>query len=288
MSGDIMTQRPFGWTGVQVPVIGQGTWMIEGLADTERRSVDALRAGIDLGLTHIDTAEMYGSGRAEEITGKAIAGRRDEVFLVSKVLPSNASYEGTLRACERSLLRLGTDHLDLYLLHWESDHPIGETMRAMERLIDDGQIRLAGVSNFDVDQVRAAQSALRNHRLASDQVLYHLGERGIERKLIPYCQEQRIAVVGYTPFGRAKFPRPDSPGGRVLEGIAQRHGRTVRQVILNFLTRLENVFTIPKAGNPEHTGENAGGVGWEISPEDVAAIDRAFPAPTRDVPLAML
>jgi diketogulonate reductase-like aldo/keto reductase len=283
-----MTQRPFGWTGVQVPVIGQGTWMIEGSADAERRAIDALRAGIDLGLTHIDTAEMYGSGRAEEITGKAIAGRRDEVFLASKVLPSNASYEGTLRACERSLQRLGTDHLDLYLLHWESEYPIGETMRAMERLIDEHQIRFAGVSNFDVAEVRAAQSALRNHKLASNQVLYHLGERGIERKLIPYCQEQEIALVAYTPFGRKKFPRPDSPGGRLLEAMAHRHGRTVRQVILNFLTRLEGVFTIPKAGNSEHTRENAGATGWTLPPEDIAAIDRAFPAPQRDVPLAML
>ncbi|MCX6631832.1 MAG: aldo/keto reductase [Candidatus Solibacter sp.] len=283
-----MTQRPFGWTGAQVPVIGQGTWMIEGSADVERRSVDALRAGIDLGLTHIDTAEMYGSGRAEEIAGKAIAGRRDEVFLVSKVLPSNASYEGALRACERSLKRLGTGRLDLYLLHWESQYPIGETMRAMERLIDEGQIRYAGVSNFDVDQVRAAQAALRNHRLASNQVLYHLGERGIERKLIIYCQEREIALVRYTPFGRAKFPRPDSSGGRVLEGIAKRHGRTVRQVILNFLTRLDGVFTIPKAGNLEHTTENAGGAGWALMAEDIEAIDRAFPAPTRDTPLAML
>jgi diketogulonate reductase-like aldo/keto reductase len=283
-----MTQRPFGWTGALVPVIGQGTWMIEGSAEAERRAADALRTGIDLGLTHIDTAEMYGSGRAEEIAGQAIAGRRGEVFLASKVLPSNASYEGTLRACERTLRCLGTDCLDLYLLHWESEHPIGETMRAMQRLIDDGLIRFAGVSNFDVDQVRAAQSALRHHKLASNQVLYHLGERGIERKLIPYCREQGIAVVAYTPFGREKFPKPLSPGGRVLAEIAQRQGRTVRQVILNFLTRLDGVFTIPKAGNLEHTRENAGGAGWALAPEDIAAIDRAFPAPTRDVPLAML
>jgi diketogulonate reductase-like aldo/keto reductase len=288
MSGDIMTQRPFGWTGVQVPVIGQGTWEIEGSAEAEHRAAEALRAGIDLGLTHIDTAEMYGNGRAEEITGKAIAGRRDNLFLVSKVLPSNASYEGTLRACERSLKRLGTDHLDLYLLHWVSSHPIGETMRAMERLIDERQIRFTGVSNFDVAEVNAAQAALRHHKLASNQVLYHLKERGIERKLIPYCQQQGIAIVAYTPFGREKFPRPDSPGGRVLQAIAQQHGRTVRQVILNFLTRQDGVFTIPKAGNPEHTQENAGAMGWRLSPEDIASIDRAFPAPTRDVPLAML
>jgi diketogulonate reductase-like aldo/keto reductase len=284
----MMTRRTFGWTGVQVPVIGQGTWMIEGSAEAERQSIEALRTGIDLGLTHIDTAEMYGSGRAEELTGKAIAGRRDELFLVSKVLPSNASYEGTLRACERSLTRLGTDRLDLYLLHWESSYPIGETMRAMERLIDDGQIRFAGVSNFDVAELMAAQAAMRHHKLASNQVLYHLKERGIERKLMPYCQAQGIAVVGYTPFGKTNFPRPDSQGGRVLESIAKRHGRTVRQVILNFLTRLDGVFTIPKAGNIEHTQENAGGAGWTLSHEDVAAIDHAFPAPAKDVPLAML
>jgi diketogulonate reductase-like aldo/keto reductase len=262
--------------------------MIEGSAEAERRSMQALRAGMDLGLTHVDTAEMYGSGRAEEITGKAIAGRRDDVFLVSKVLPSNASYDGTLRACERSLQRLGTDRLDLYLLHWESQYPIGETMRAMERLIDTGQIRFAGVSNFDVAELKAAEGAMRHHKLASNQVLYHLRERGIERKLIPYCQERRIAVVAYTPFGREKFPRADSPGGRVLESIAERHGRTVRQVVLNFLTRLNGTFTIPKAGNAEHTRENAGGAGWALEVEDIVAIDKAFPAPARDVPLAML
>ena len=212
----------------------------------------------------------------------------DEIFLVSKVLPSNASYDGTLRACERSLKRLGTDRLDLYLLHWESDHPIGETMRAMERLIDEGQIRFTGVSNFDVEQVRDAQGALRHHKLAANQVLYHLRERGIERKLIPYCQAQGIAVVGYTPFGREKFPNPDSPGGRVLDSIASRHGRTIRQVVLNFLTRLDGVFTIPKAGNQEHTRENAEGAGWILPSEDLAAIDKAFPAPARDTPLALL
>jgi diketogulonate reductase-like aldo/keto reductase len=283
-----LTRKQFGWTGVQVPAVGQGTWEIEGEAEAERRAVDALRHGLDLGLTHIDTAEMYGNGRAEEIAAQAIAGRRREVFLVSKVLPHNASYEGTLRACEQSLRRLGVDHLDLYLLHWESQHPIGETMRAMEKLIDDGLIRHTGVSNFDVDQVKEAQAALRHHRLASNQVLYHLKERGIERRLIPYCREQEIAVVAYTPFGREKFPSADSAGGKVLAGIASRHGRTVRQVILNFLTRWENVFTIPKASRAVHTEENAGGAGWSLTAEDVAAIDRAFPAPTRDVPLAML
>ncbi len=269
-------------------MIGQGTWMIEGGRGREERAIEALRTGLDLGLTHIDTAEMYGNGRTEELVAAAIAGRRDEVFLVSKVLPSNASYEGTLRACERSLRRLGTDRLDLYLLHWESHYPIGETMRAMERLADDGRIRFFGVSNFDVDQVKAAEAALRNHRLAADQVLYHLGERGIERKLIPYCRQQEIAVVGYSPFGHSSFPRANSAGGKALRQVAERNGRTVRQVVLNFLTRLPQVFTIPKAGDREHTRENAGGAGWTLSEEDLAAIDGAFPAPSRDTPLAML
>jgi len=219
---------------------------------------------------------------------QAIAGHRGEVFLVSKVLPSNASYDGTLRACERSLKRLGTDYLDLYLLHWESRYPIAETMRALEKLADDGRTRFIGVSNFDVPEVQAAQAALRHHPLAANQVLYHLGARGIERKLIPYCREQQIAVVGYSPFGHAGLPRPNSPGGKALAGVAERRGRTVRQVILNFLTRLPEVFTIPKAGEPEHTRENAGGGGWSLQEEDLAEIDRAFPAPARDVPLGML
>jgi diketogulonate reductase-like aldo/keto reductase len=280
-NGD-MEKRGFGSTGVEAPVIGQGTWEIG------REAVGTLRAGLDLGMTHIDTAEMYGNGRAEELVGEAIAGRRDEVFLASKVLPSNASYEGTLRACERSLARLGTDRLDLYLLHWSGSHPIEETMRALERLIDRKQIRFAGVSNLDVDELKAAQAGMRHYRLACNQVLYHPGERGIERKLIPYCAEHEIAVVAYTPFGQQNWERLRTPGAKVLREIAQRNGRTVRQVILNFVTRLPHVFTIPKADKLEHMRENAGGVSWRLSADDVAAIDRAFPALARDVPLAML
>ncbi|HEV2445203.1 MAG TPA: aldo/keto reductase [Candidatus Sulfopaludibacter sp.] len=283
-----MSARKFGWTGVDVPAIGQGTWMIEGPRNTERNSVAALRAGIELGLTHIDTAEMYGKGRAEELVAEAIAGQRDRVFLVSKVLPSNASYAGTLRACERSLARLKTDRLDLYLLHWESRYPIAETMRAMARLIDEKQIRFTGVSNFDVEQVKAAQAALPHHRLASNQVLYHLGDRGIERKLIAHCRSLGIALVGYSPFGSGAFPRPGSAGGKVLDEIARRNGRTVRQVVLSFLTRLEATFTIPKASNTEHTRENAGALNLDLADDDIRTIDRAFPAPDHDVPLGMI
>jgi diketogulonate reductase-like aldo/keto reductase len=263
---------------VPVPVIGQGTWMLE-----SESAVDVLRAGLDLGMTHIDTAEMYGSGRSEAIVGKAIAGRRDEVFLVSKVLPSNASYAGTLRACEASLRRLGTDRLDLYLLHWQGSHPIRETMRAMEKLVADKMIRYIGVSNFDVPELREAEAALRHERMACNQVLYHLRDRGIERRLIPYCKEREIAVVAYSPFGHSRFPK--SP---VLNEVAARHGRTPRQVALRFLTRDPDVFAIPKTSRIERVRENACGAGWELTEEDVAAIDRAFPAPAHDVPLGMI
>jgi diketogulonate reductase-like aldo/keto reductase len=282
-------RRHFGPTREPVAVIGQGTWMIEGSPEQERRAVAALRLGLELGMTHIDTAEMYGDGRAEELVGEAIAGSRAEVFLASKVLPQNASFDGTLRACERSLKRLGTDRLDLYMLHWPSDrYPVRETMRAMERLVADGLIRLIGVSNFDVEELQEAEAALRHEPMACDQVLYHLRDRGIERRLLPYCAGRQIAIVGYAPFGHGNFPSPDSPGGRLLAEIGARHGRTPRQVALNFLTRDPNVFTIPKASRPEHARENAGGAGWDLTPEEVAAIDRAFPAPDHDVPLGVI
>ncbi len=283
-----MIGRKFGWTGVELPVIGQGTWLIEGDRETEARGIESLRLGLSLGLTHIDTAEMYGNGRAEELVAEAIQGRREDVFLVSKVLPSNASYKGTLRACESSLRRLQTGYLDLYLLHWDSSHPIGETMRAMEDLVQQGMTRYIGVSNFDVPLMESAMRALKRERLACNQVLYYLGDRGIERKLIPFCKAHEIAVVGYSPFGHKRFPAPESPQGRVLEEVASRYGRTGRQAVLNFLTRDPDVFTIPKASRPAHVRENAGSVGWTLSEEDVAVIDRAFPAPDRDVPLGML
>jgi diketogulonate reductase-like aldo/keto reductase len=283
-----MTTRRFGWTSVQVPVIGQGTWMIEGNLEAERSSIEALQAGIEVGMAHIDTAEMYGSGRAEELVGDAIRGRREQVFLVSKVLPSNASYRGTLNACEQSLRRLDTDYLDLYLLHWRSHHPLRETMRALEELVDSGTVRFIGVSNFDTPELQEAQQALRNHRLAANQVLYHLGDRGIERRLLDYCRQEEIAVVAYSPFGHRSFPRPDSKGGRALAEAGAGQDHTPRQVALNFLTRHPHVFTIPKSSRAEHTRENAGGAGWDLTPADLAAIDRVFPAPNHDVPLGMI
>jgi diketogulonate reductase-like aldo/keto reductase len=272
-------------------VVGMGTWMIEGRSrEGDTRAVEALSLGLDLGMNHIDTAEMYGNGRAEELVAEAVDGQREQVFLVTKVLPSNASYQGTLKAFERSLKRLKTDFIDLYLLHWpSSQHPIEETMRAMEKLVDEGMIRFIGVSNFNVDQLREAQHVLKKHRIACNQVLYHLGYRGIERDLLPYCAENRIAIVGYSPFGHGNFPSSHSKGGKVLAEIAKRHNRTVRQVALNFLTRDPNLFTIPKAANPHHVRENSGAVGdWKLTNEDITAVERTFPLPRPDKPLEMI
>lgn len=279
--------KPFGPAGTPVSIIGQGTWDIPERGARRDEAIAALRRGIELGLRHIDTAEMYGSGAAEEVVGEAIRGvPREQLFITSKVLPSNATCKGTLAACERSLRRIGTQYLDLYLLHWPSSHPLEQTMRALETLVEQGKARFIGVSNFDLVGVREAQSYLRNVPLASDQVLYHVKERGPEAHLLPYCRSERIALVGYTPFGRGRFPRKEAEPGGVLGRIAARHGKTVRQVLLNFLTRDPAAFAIPKASRLEHVEENAGAAGWNLEPEDVRAIDEAFPV--HEGPLATL
>ena len=269
-----MERRPFGATGASVPVVGQGTWRFRDAAKAEA----ALRVGLELGLTHVDTAELYAG--AEEIVGRVVADRRDDVFLVSKVLPRHASRGGTVKACQASLDRLRTQRLDVYLLHWNERHvDLAETMGAMGELIDDGKTRFAGVSNFDVAEVEEARAALGHHRLACDQVLYHLGDRGIEHELVPYCAKNGIAVVAYSPFGgpSASWPPGGKKGARTLQEIATKHGKTPRQVCLNFLARHENVFVIPKAETEPHVRENAGASGWTLDDEDVAAIDEAFP-----------
>lgn len=280
-----MEAKPFGWTGVSVPTVGQGTWRMGEVRRHRTAEEAALVLGLDLGLTHIDTAEMYGDGGAEEIVAAALRGRRrGELFLVSKVLPQHASYKGTIQAAEHSLRRLGTDYLDLYLLHWAGRHPIADTMGAMENLVAAGKIRCLGVSNFDVAALRDAMAALSRERLACNQVLYNLTHRGIERDVLPFCEQHDIAVVGYTPFGG--WPARGE-ALRVLTAIGMRHGKSPRQIALGFLTRHRLLFAIPKASDPAHVRENAGAGGTALSAADRAAIDRVFPAPRRRVPLAM-
>jgi diketogulonate reductase-like aldo/keto reductase len=276
-----MLTRDFGSTGVKVPVIGQGTWQIR------KDGLQALHAGIKLGMTHIDTAEMY-SG-SEEVVAEAIRGNRDRIFLVSKVLPSNASYKELLRACDASLKRLRTDYLDVYLLHWWSgSHPIADTMRAMEELVAAGKIRHIGVSNLDVGRLKQAQKVLTSEKIVCNQVLYHLRSRAVENHVLPYCESQNIAVVGYSPFGQGDFPETTSKQGRALQTIAERYGKTPRQVALNFLTRRKSLFTIPKASKVEHVRENAGAVGWDLTEADLKLIDSVFPPPGKNDQLEML
>lgn len=273
-----MELKAFGATGLALPVIGQGTWDLPERGAHADEAARALRRGVELGMTHIDTAEMYGNGRVEEMLGEVIGGLdRTKLFVTSKVLPSNATYEGTIAACERSLERLRLEYLDLYLLHWPSSHPIEETMRALEQLVASGKTRFIGVSNFDVEELQDAQKALRREALVCNQVLYHLRERGIEKRLLPYCKSQGIAVVAYTPFGRGKFPAAQAREGGVLAKIAAKYAKTPRQVILRFLTTDPSVFTIPKASSVSHVEENAGGAGWELEAQDYAAVDAAFP-----------
>jgi diketogulonate reductase-like aldo/keto reductase len=279
-----MERRPFGPTRREVSVIGQGTWYID---DAHRSTaVAALRRGLDLGMTHIDTAEMYGD--AEIVVGEAIAGRRDALFLVSKVLPGNASRSGTAAACERSLARLRTDRLDCYLLHWPGPHPLEETFAAFERLREQGKILSWGVSNFDVPDLEAAWKAGGEGRIACNQVLYNLGERAIEHAVLPWCAAHGVAVVAYSPFGHGDFPGPRTPGGVVLEEIAAAHGATARQVALRFLVRQSSLLTIPKASSAEHAEDNAGAGALRLTADELARIDRAFPLGPRPRRLPML
>ena len=272
-----MEKRPFGPLERQVPIIGQGTWLIEN--DGPERIIATLRAGLDLGMTHIDTAELYGDGRAESLVGRAIAGRRDEVFLVSKVLPDNASERGTIVACENSLQRLKTDRLDCYLIHWPGRHKIADTIAGFERLKRDGKILSWGVSNFDVDDLEEVIALAGEGAMACNQVFYHLGERAIEHTVLPWCEAHGVAVVAYSPFGQFKtaFPSPTSKGGKLLQKIADAHGATARQVALVFLVRHTSTFTIPKAADPNHMRDNAAAGALQLSDADFAAIDAAFP-----------
>jgi diketogulonate reductase-like aldo/keto reductase len=269
-----MDMRPFGPTEREIGVIGQGTWNLE--LGQRAVAIAALRLGLELGMNHIDTAEMYGMGAVERIVAEAIAGRRDDVFLVSKVLPQNASRTGTITACERSLARLHTDRLDAYLLHWRGDYPLADTFEAFERLARDGKILSWGVSNFDVPDLDDAWDLAGDGGPVCDQVLCHLQERAIEHRVLPWCEERGLAITAYSPFGHGAFPGPDTSGGRLLQEIAAEHNATPRQVALRFLVRQPFVFAIPKAATPEHARENAQAGDLHLSDEEIALIDQAF------------
>jgi diketogulonate reductase-like aldo/keto reductase len=279
-----LKQQQFGSNGPQVSVIGQGTWYID--RGDRKSAVAALRRGIDLGMTHIDTAEMYGD--AELVVAEAITGKRDEIFLVSKVLPSNASRRGTIVACERSLKRLKTDRLDCYLLHWRGSYPLAETVAAFEQLVDAGKIRAWGVSNFDAGDLDEMLEVAGQGRIACNQVLYHLQERAIEHAVIPWCEAHGTAVVAYSPFGHNDFPKPHSKAGAVLQSIAEAHGASVRQIALAFLTRAPAVFAIPKASSEGHAADNAAAGGLKLGDDEIAALDKAFPRGAKPHGLPML
>jgi diketogulonate reductase-like aldo/keto reductase len=280
-------RRRFDSTDRLVAVLGQGTWLI---AESEHAAaITSLRRGLDLGMSHIDTAEMYGEGAAEELVGHAIAGRRDEVFLVSKVLPSHASRSGVIAACERSLARLRTDRLDCYLLHWRGKYPLEETIAGFEQLKSAGKILSWGVSNFDVADLEETRKIAGEGHPACNQVLYHLGERAIEHAVLPWCYANGVAVVAYSPFGhRGGFPGERTEGGRVLQAIAAAHRATPRQVALRFLVRMPGVFAIPKASSPDHVAENAAASALRLSEADLARIDAAFPLGPRPFWLPVL
>lgn len=272
-------RRPFGTTGIEVPVIGQGSWKLRNARNAER----ALRVGIELGLTHLDTAELYTG--AEEILAPVLRDHRAKLFVVSKVLPEHASRAGIQQACEKSLRKLGTDHLDVYLLHWlTEDVDLGEAIGALEALVDQGKTRFIGVSNFEPHELDEARRLATRHPIVCNQVLYHLGDRGIEKTLVPRCAEAGVAVVGYSPFGDGEFPPGRPSARRALTTIAERHGRTPRQVALNFLARLDGTFTIPKSETEAHVRDNAAALDFTLEPADLAALDGAFPPPPADEP----
>jgi diketogulonate reductase-like aldo/keto reductase len=279
-----MRQQRFGQNGPDVPVVGQGTWSID--RGDRKAAVAALRRGIDLGMTHIDTAEMYGD--AELVVADAIAGKRDQIYLVSKVLPSNASRRGTVTACERSLARLRTDRLDCYLLHWRGSYPLTETVAAFEQLVSAGKIRSWGVSNFDVDDLDEVLALTGPGKIACNQVLYHLKVRAIEHAVLPWCERHGTALVAYSPFGHDDFPQPNSKSGQLLRAIADSHGASARQVALSFLTRDPFVFAIPKAASAAHAADNAAAGTLVLSADELGALEAAFPRGPKPRSLPML
>lgn len=271
--------------GLALPAIGQGTWYMGENAGQRQKEIAALRAGIDAGLTLIDTAEMYADGGAEEVVGEALQGRREQVFLVSKVYPWNAGGQKAVAACDASLRRLKTDYLDLYLLHWRGNYSLAETVEAMETLIRQGKIRRWGVSNLDYDDMQELYGVTGGKACATNQVLYHLGSRGIEFDLLPWCQQQQIPVMAYCPLAQAGRLRDDLFNSRAVQDVAHAHQATPAQVLLAWAIRQPGVMAIPKASSVDHVKENAAALALQLSDEAFALLDQAFPAPGRKTPL---
>ena len=270
-------------TGAVMPNLGLGTWRMGENGPARPDEVAALRLGLDLGMSLIDTAEMYGSGSAEEVVGEAVAGRRDQVFIVSKVLPHNASYRGTIAACERSLARLRTDRIDLYLLHWPGEHPLVETLRAFVALREEGKILDYGLSNFDIEEIEHAEALPGGPSVCANQVLYNLSRRGIERKLAPWCSSRRIAIMAYSPLEQGRL-RPND----ALRRVARRHDASPAQIALAWTMLDENIVSIPKAARMQHVRDNAKAADIVLAEDDLRELDLAYPRPPRDVPLETL
>ena len=276
-----MEFRDLGKTGKQIPVVGMGTWEIGGgmmnNASRDEEAVEALNLGLELGMTLVDTAEMYGAGHSEEVVSRALDGRREKVLVASKVSPSHFAYDDVLRSAKRSLERLKIKEMDLYQLHWPNPRvPIEETMRAMEKLVRDGLIRHIGVSNFSVAQMKEAQASLSREQIVSNQVEYSLLDRSIEPDVLPYCQQEGVTVIAYSPLGKGRIPKGRGGSFKVVDEIAAKYGKSRSQVALNWLLNHESVVVIPKAIDKAHVRENARVVGWRLSPEDSKKLATAF------------
>ncbi|WP_018234512.1 aldo/keto reductase [Ensifer sp. BR816] len=269
--------------GRKVPVLGQGTWRMGENRTKAADEIRSLQLGLDLGMTLIDTAEMYGDGAAERVVGEAVSGRRDEAFIVSKVLPSNASRSGTLAACERSLRNLGTDRIDLYLLHWRGGHPLAETVAAFEDLKKAGKILAWGVSNFDLDDMKELQSAPDGGNVAANQVLYNLARRGIEYDLLPWCRDRGVPIMAYSPLDEGRLLHDAD-----LVHIAKAHQATPAQVALAFLKTRSGVISIPKTGSPERARENRQAMDIHLTAENLSELDRVFPPPRKKMRLEVI
>jgi diketogulonate reductase-like aldo/keto reductase len=274
-------------SGRALPVLGQGTWNMGENPEARARETAALQLGLDLGMTLIDTAEMYGEGGAEEVVAAAIAGRRDEVFLVSKVYPHNAGRRGLQEACERSLRRLGTDCLDLYLLHWRGSVPLDETLEGFEALQRAGKIRDFGVSNFDRDDMLEATRQAGGVHIAANQVLYNLARRGIEFELLPWCRERHVPVMAYSPLESSPAEQAGMLRNKRLQAVAQRHEASPAQIALAWLLHQPGVSVIPKAAQEQHVRANRAALDIALSAQDLLELDQAFPPPRRRVPLDM-